>query len=105
MYNSKGNPNKIRSIIPDSQRADARSAHFRVGYDNTYNSQNHTYAFKQNSQNASFSFSGSSAKGNESMNGPEALAKIASRQKETHITFGGAPSASRTIHGERKTMN
>ena len=39
-YNELGNPNAIRSRIPEAQKADARKEHYTLGFDQT--------TFKQN---------------------------------------------------------
>ena len=42
VFNPKGNPNDIRSFIPDSQLTYNRQAHFTVGFDNSFRAPNST---------------------------------------------------------------
>ena len=43
-FNDLGNPNAIRSVIPEAQKADARKEHYCLGFENNFKAgMNQTY--------------------------------------------------------------
>ena len=79
-----------RRVIPEEQKADNRSAHYSLGFDQPFKAKmNQTFEFKRDSRSQTC---------NTNMPGDSlaAASRIASQQKTVHITVGGAPSYQRS---------
>ena len=129
-FNKLGNPNSIRSVIPQEQRDDARKQHYYLGFDKSStfkgaSSTNNTYDFKRNSGtvtpynrgaktqvNSTISSGSSTIVGFNPAGGSQTTSSlvqanaIASKQKVCNVQIGGASSNARSLQGDRnKTSN
>ena len=85
-----GDQGYCRRVIPEEQKADNRSAHYNLGFDDPFKTKmNQTFEFKRDSRSQTC---------NTNMPGDSlaAASRIASQQKTCHITVGGAPSYQRS---------
>lgn len=116
-FSAYGNPNAIRSYIPVQQRVDARKEHYYLGFDKSLfkPAMEKTYDFErtksaasaqQNSERSARMMrnSAKSAVSRTMTSGAQASI-IASKQKECHISIGGAPSNQKSVQGDNKTSN
>ena len=90
-FGSMGNPNLIRSKIPEGQLADNRSQHYYLGFDqNSFTARGQLSNSFKDSRNAAQRANNST--GGVKIGSLLTGADIERAQKTTHITMGGAPS-------------